>query len=142
MRQPAACCGLYGLRPTVGRLATAGTNSTMLGNEGIIGTAGPFARSARDLTALMSILANPANQVDPFLCPPIPWREGSETDLPRDRKLRVGVMLHDGYVEPITPIRRALAQAIKQLKNDSRIEVVLFEAGDAGKEAWRLAREL
>ncbi len=55
IRVPSALCGLFGIRPTQGRISRRGayplTNST--------DTVGPFARTAGDLTAAFAALAGP-----------------------------------------------------------------------------------
>lgn len=140
VRQPAAVTGLYGIRCTVGRIGIGGTRSTMLGNEGIIGTAGPLCRSKRDLALVTEILIRRTIESDPFLTPPLPWK-----DMPAavsGRRLRVGVLLDDGVVQPITPIRRALETAVDKLSSVESIEIVHCEPGNYYRRGWELAREL
>lgn len=138
VRQPAACVGLFGMRPTIGRFSSVGTRSTMPGNEGVIGTAGPFARSLRDLELLMSVLVRGTTESDPYLCPPLPWRGVQDVK----RKLRIGVMRDDGFVMPITPIRRALQHVVQRLQTNPSFELVPIDAKDFGERGWNLIREL
>jgi amidase len=44
-------------------------------------------------------------------CLPIPWR-----DMPNKRKLKIGVMYHDGCVYPTPPVTRALRETVEKLK--------------------------
>jgi len=138
VRQPAAVTGLYGIRCTVGRIGIGGTRSTMLGNEGIIGTAGPLCRSRRDLNLVTEILVSGTAESDPFLTPPIVWN-GTVVN---NKKLRVGVLKHDGLVRPITPIRRAMENVLKKLSHVDSIELVQLEPGDYYSRGWELTRQL
>lgn len=140
VRQPAACVGLYGIKATVGRINTAGARTTMLGNEGILGTSGPLTRSLRDLELVTSVVVKDANQADPHLCPPLPWR-GVQHPAP-GKKLAVGVMLDDGYVQPITPIRRAMYDVVQKLQASGQVDIVYIDPVDFGKRGSLLAREL
>ncbi|PWN99241.1 amidase signature enzyme [Tilletiopsis washingtonensis] len=144
VRQPAACVGLYGMRPTCGRLPMRGVRSTMAGAEGIVGSLGPFAHSLRDLRLISKVLLSgtaggptPPWVLDPHGCPRCPWRE-----VLQPKKLRVGVMRCDGRVRPTPPVRRAMDTAVQQLAKVASVELVDFSLGSLGSEAWDLAREL
>ena len=138
VRQPAAVTGLYGIRCTVGRVAIGGTRSTMLGNEGILGTAGPLCRSARDLQLLTEVLIRNTGGIDPYSSPPLPLRK-----IENPKTLRVGVLQHDGVVRPITPIRRALRHSIGKLAKHAGIEIIdCAPTHDLYQTGWSLAREL
>jgi amidase len=67
IRIPASCCGLFGLKPSRGRIS----GSPMYGDPVGLGTAGPLARTVRDAAALLDVLAGPAVG-DPFWAPPPP----------------------------------------------------------------------
>ncbi|UZJ57035.1 hypothetical protein CBS101457_006355 [Exobasidium rhododendri] len=139
VRQPAAVTGLYGLRCTIGRIAINNTRSTMLGNEGIIGTAGPLCRSKRDLDLVTEILVDGTAASDPFLSPPLPWKKNTSNER---KKLRVGVLHDDGVVRPITPIRRAMKHALEALAQVESLEVIPMRPDDYYARGWALAREL
>ena len=62
LRNPAAFCNVYGFRPSIGRVLSPPYESAF---EAVIGTAGPMARSPRDLAALLATLAGPHPDV-PF----------------------------------------------------------------------------
>ena len=67
IRIPASCCGLFGLKPTRGRIS----GSPMYGDPVGLATAGPLARTVRDAAAMLDVLAGPAVG-DPFWAPPPP----------------------------------------------------------------------
>ena len=65
IRIPASCCGLFGLKPSRGRVSSG----PMYGDPVGLGTAGPLARTVRDAAALLDVMAGPAVG-DPFWAPP------------------------------------------------------------------------
>ena len=67
IRIPASCCGLFGLKPSRGRIS----GSPMYGDPVGLATAGPLARTVRDAAAMLDVLAGPAVG-DPFWAPPPP----------------------------------------------------------------------
>ena len=67
IRIPASCCGLFGLKPTRGRIS----GSPMYGDPVGLATAGPISRTVRDAAAMLDALAGPAVG-DPFWAPPPP----------------------------------------------------------------------
>jgi amidase len=56
IRIPASCCGLFGLKPSRGRISGA----PMYGDPVGLGTAGPLARTVRDAAALLDVMAGRA----------------------------------------------------------------------------------
>jgi amidase len=65
IRIPASCCGLFGLKPTRGRIS----GYPMYGDPVGLGTSGPIARSVRDAAALLDVLAG-RRPGDPAWAPP------------------------------------------------------------------------
>ena len=55
IRVPAALCGVFGLKPTYGRLSRAGTRLFAASFDHV----GPFARSVRDIAAVYDVLQGP-----------------------------------------------------------------------------------
>jgi amidase len=64
IRIPASCCGLFGLKPTRGRIS----GSPMYGEVTGLATAGSLARTVRDAAALLDVMAGRAVG-DPFWAP-------------------------------------------------------------------------
>ena len=53
IRIPSSCCGLFGIKPSRGRVSPAPYGSGSLG----LGTSGPIARTVRDAAALLDVMA-------------------------------------------------------------------------------------
>jgi Asp-tRNA(Asn)/Glu-tRNA(Gln) amidotransferase A subunit family amidase len=107
IRIPAHFCGIVGLKPTPGRVSAAGHFPVIGHPGGLMGVAGPMARSAEDVRLLFAALAGYDSQ-DPFSAP-VPLRA------PSDSGLRVGVV-EQFYQVPVHPeIRRTVHKAAKTL---------------------------
>lgn len=57
VRVPAAFCGIVALKPTPGLIPGTGHQPACLGPFSLVGVIGPMARSVRDLTVLLHVLA-------------------------------------------------------------------------------------
>lgn len=84
IRIPASCCGLFGLKPSRGRVSSAPFGSL----EGL-STAGPLTRSVADAAALLDVLAG-YEPGDPYWAPP-PERPFAITAQERPPRLRVAI---------------------------------------------------
>ncbi|MGZ4444538.1 MAG: amidase [Nocardioidaceae bacterium] len=67
IRIPASCCGLFGLKPTRGRIS----GGPVYGDPVGLGTSGPLARTVRDAAAMLDVMAGRAVG-DPTWAPPLP----------------------------------------------------------------------
>ncbi|KAN0060723.1 hypothetical protein ACQY0O_007381 [Thecaphora frezii] len=146
IRQPAGVCNLYGLRPTTLRVPYAGVRSTMPGNEGVVSSLGPIARSLRDVELFMSSVVNDRTQPwkREHSVLPMPWRKVDSliASGAAVRKLVIGVMLDDGVVRPTAPIRRALTAWLGKLETSPQIELKLYQPGELHRRSWDLIRSL
>lgn len=125
IRIPAAFNGLYGLRPSAGRLPYQGMANSMDGQNSVLSVVGPLAHSVATLRLMVKSLLT----LEPWLRDPlvveIPWREDREREIldligakdTQTPKLAFGIMRHDQVVNPQPPIRRALDIVEKVLKN-------------------------
>jgi amidase len=118
IRVPAHFCGIAGLKPTPGRVSAAGHVPEMNHPSGLIGVAGPMARTAEDVRILFEALAGYDSQ-DPFSAP-VPLRKPDLTGI------KVGCMPRF-YNVPVQPaISRAIEAAAACLR-DLGIPVEPFE---------------
>jgi amidase len=119
IRIPASCCGLFGLKPSRGRVSSAPFGSL----EGL-STAGPMARSVEDAAALLDILAG-YEPGDPWWAPP-PERPFAEATTEAPRRLRVAVTT----TPPIeTPVDHGCVRAVTETAE------LLSELGHEVREA-------
>ncbi len=133
IRQPAHCCGIFGLKPTTGRLTTQGALLNLNGMEAIGVQPGPMARCVGDLALAMRVLVAPeGDRSDPVL-PPAPWTNDCQRDL---KSLRIGVFEEDGYFTPSAAVRRAVLEAADALRGAGAI-VRPFQPPDI-QEAMRV----
>lgn len=117
IRIPAAFCGIYGLKPTAGRLSSRGTEaarpSGVDGQNGVLATAGPMGRCVDDLAHVMRCwLVAGMWAADPTV-PRMPFDESEYAD---DRPLRVGYWLSDGFFEPAAACMRAVLEAVEAMR--------------------------
>ena len=108
VRIPAHFCGIAGLKPTPGRVSGAGHFPAMLHPGGLLGVAGPMARTAQDVRLLFAVLAGYDSQ-DPFSAP-VPLRA------PGASGVRIG-LVEQFYQVPVDgEIKATVARAAKALQ--------------------------
>jgi len=109
IRQPAALCGVSGLKPTYGRVSRFG----LIAFGSSLDQIGPFARDVEDIAAVLSVIAG-QDRNDATSAPlPVPdYAQALTGDL---TGLRIGVP-REYFVEGMTPgVRDAVVAAINQL---------------------------
>ena len=123
IRIPASCCGLFGLKPSRGRVSSAPFGSL----EGL-STAGPLTRTVEDAAHLLDVLAG-YEPGDPWWAPP-PDRPFAETTPEPPARLRVAVT----STPPIdVPVDHACVAAVEEAAG------LLTELGhhvEEGSPAW------
>ncbi|CRG84584.1 hypothetical protein PISL3812_01849 [Talaromyces islandicus] len=142
IRGPSAFCGIYGFKPTSYTLPMRSFLASPAAAElNILCSTGPMCRTARDMDLFMTtVLAAKPYLLDPSLVP-IPWT-GMKT--PLQRRLKIGIISNDGFIQPQPPVGRAILWA-KNLLSDylhaSLIEVKEFKPFGAA-EAWSKIRQM
>ncbi|KPI35894.1 putative amidase [Cyphellophora attinorum] len=122
IRAPAAFCGIYGYKPTSNILPMQGMlRGVMPAELNILAATGPMGRSLRD----MDFMTRVVTEAKPFLDDPkmIPtvWRGLQE---PIKRRLKVGIIENDGFIEPQPPVKRGIAWARKVLSDPKYSHIV------------------
>lgn len=120
IRIPAAVNGLFGLRPSSGRVPYQGIANSMDGQNTILSVVGPLAPSAESLRLVMNAVLSQQPWLHDPLVVDLPWRE-DQWSLTHSRAhandLSFGVMRFDGSVKPHPPVLRAIDIAVKALEN-------------------------
>lgn len=126
VRIPAAFNGLFGLRPSAGRIPYEGAANSMDGQNTVLSVIGPLAPNLRSLKMIFqAVLTKMPWYHDPLVLE-IPWRNEIEHQTRKliqasvhdPSRLAFAVMRHDGVVRPHPPVARGLEiieQVIKKL---------------------------
>ena len=109
IRIPSSCCGLFGIKPTRGRVSPAPHVSGSLG----LSTSGPITRTVRDAAALLDVMSG--NEPGDMYVAPAPERpflaEADETP----GRLRIAVTTEPPAAVPVDPECAAAARAAGEL---------------------------
>lgn len=119
IRIPAAFNGLYGIRPSSGRLPYEGMANSMDGQNSVLSVVGPISHSLRSLRLVVKSLLSQQPWLHDPLVHEIPWRDDQEKqmlDIIDNGELAFGIMKDDGVIHPHPPVRRAMDMAAKTLK--------------------------
>ncbi|KAL1592327.1 hypothetical protein SLS60_011404 [Paraconiothyrium brasiliense] len=123
IRVPAMCEGLYGAKPSDGRVPYAGQeggSKPAVAKLGVAASAGPMAHTMRDIELFFRAVSEQQPwELDPDVIPG-PW--GSLSSVAGE-KMRIGIVRRDGVVEPHPPILRLLDEVAGRVRR-SGIEVV------------------
>jgi amidase len=115
IRIPAAFNGLYGIRPSAGRLPYEGMANSMDGQNSVLSVVGPLGTTAGAVKlAVKSILSQNPHEYDPMVIP-MPWRDAEEqavlemaNSASGKGPLAFAVFKSDGAVMPNPPVQRAI----------------------------------
>ncbi|KAF4458444.1 fatty-acid amide hydrolase [Fusarium albosuccineum] len=138
IRVPASLNGIYGFLPSPGRISGEGAVIPTPGCDSIVGTLGPFARSLRDVELFCHAYSSAQPWVEDIsLVPSEILSPSIGRQLDPKVSLRVGILLDDGVVSPLPPVRRVMEKVRSRLKDSSNIELKAFTPWDHAK-AWRI----
>ncbi|KAF2732551.1 amidase [Polyplosphaeria fusca] len=126
VRIPAAFNGLYGIRPSSGRMPYEGAANSMDGQNSVLSVVGPLATSASSLRLVMKAILEQKPWLHDPLVHELPWRYEQEKqileltggigDASKVGPLCFGVYMFDGVVKPLPPVRRAIDIVVKAMK--------------------------
>jgi amidase len=109
---PAACTGIFTLRPSHGRFTTQRCRSGLAGQEAVKSVNGPMAKALEDITMYSKAVIDAKPWlVDPTMLP-IPWQP-----VEPKQKLKIAVMWNDGICRPTPPVARALKETVQKLES-------------------------
>lgn len=127
IRIPAMCQGLYGFKPSTGRVPYGGQEDGQIAGKGRIAlqaVAGPLARSVADIAAVMAEIVPRAEVFGEDGIPgywPAPL---GSVSLSPPRNFTIGLLKTDGLVTPLPPITRILNEVADHLRRTPGVEVV------------------
>ncbi|KAI0396049.1 amidase signature domain-containing protein [Xylariaceae sp. FL0594] len=141
IRSPAANNGVFGFKPTAGRLPVSGWSASMAGADSILGTIGPLSTSLEGVKLFVKTILDGK----PWLREPslvaLPWRDDKKEESSGRKKLRVGVIQSDGVVRPHPPVWNALKSVIETLARSDRVELVEWKP-EGHDRAWKFISSL
>jgi len=125
IRIPAAFCGIYGLRPSYGRIPYQGTANSLEGQDSVPSVLGPMSSSLGGVKAFMKAVID----MRPWSKDPLAVRKSWDDDgynlveHGNGKGLCFAIMWDDGFVIPHPPIIRGLELA----------KTALLDAGHKGE---------
>jgi len=110
IRIPAAWNGVYGLKPSAQRFPKYGVRSPGLSDSNPGSAIGPLAIDLSRLRLWCETILSTEPWLQDRDCLPIPWR-----DVTAPQRLKVGMLINDGVVNPSPPVQRVLKEAAEKL---------------------------
>lgn len=108
---PAACTGIFTIRPSSGRFPNCLSRACLEGQETVNGVIGPLAKSLDEIVLWARVIVDQEPWIRDPRCLPIPWR-----CVETKERLKIGVLWNDGFVTPTPPVARALKETIQKLE--------------------------
>ncbi|KAJ5936587.1 hypothetical protein N7466_003037 [Penicillium verhagenii] len=128
IRVPAMSNGIFGFKPSEGRVPYGGMESGQIPGKGrmsIQPVAGPIARTVADLGAVMAEIVPRAELFDED-CIPGQWNKQALSPVAPTtrRKFTIGILKSDGLVTPLPPVARVIDEVAQVLRQTPGVEVV------------------
>lgn len=123
IRIPSAFNGLYGIRPSHGRMPYEGMANSMDGQNSILSVVGPLATTPDALKLLVEGLLTTKPWLHDPLVNELPWRDDAYQSIldpvrrTEQHPLSFGVIKHDGACAPHPPVSRAIDTVVKVLQS-------------------------
>ncbi|UJR17813.1 hypothetical protein I4U23_004712 [Adineta vaga] len=128
VRIPAAVNGIYGLRPSDGRIPYGLAKNSLEGQESVPSVVGPITRSLANIRTILKLIT----EVKPWLVDPkvhnIPWRENMYKE-GQSSKLCFGIIRFDGLAHLSPPVQRAIDIAVAAVRKVGH-EVIEWDTSD------------
>lgn len=142
IRLPSSHCGIFGLKPTSGRLTMEGHAEIYTGMEAIMAQMGPMGRSASNLITAMKVLTkyeyddySSGYSHESIKYPPVELRDPYSVDI---SKLRIAVFKDNGIITVSTAYQRALDEAAQVLRKlGAQVEEIELPQEMKVFENWR-----
>jgi len=137
IRTPSACCGVFGLKPTYGRVPIDATPDAF-GTHSPFTHLGPMARTVEDAALMLDVMAGP-HPVDPFALPEPEADYVAATNRPID-DLTIGFSPDLGSYPIEADVQETLADAVGAFEaagaTVERVEAVLEPGNDEILDAY------
>ena len=118
IRQPASFCGVYGLKPTYGRISRYGLTAFASSFD----TIGPLANNVEDIALLLSVIAG-KDEMD-STSKEIPVPDYTQKLVPDNKKIKIGIPKEFFGKGLNKEIKEIIEKKIKQLSEKENIEFI------------------
>ena len=143
IRVPAHFCGIYGLKPTPGRIPATGHFPQSVGPFALLGVVGPMARTVADLKLLFEVMQGP-DVGDPSAAPvSVRWPQFSDARVTPDVHVRISnkpriAFFEDDGRTPVTQETRNAVKTAAQALRGAGFEVEPFrpEGLEKARQLW------
>ena len=98
------------------------------GQEHVPSSVGPMAKRLSSLVAVTRAVLNSQTWLQDPKVVPMPWREDVYQKV-LNQRLKIGLIINDGIVEPQPPVKRAVQEAAALFRNAGH-EIVLWDTSE------------